>query len=210
MSRFYRKIALLNFIIFTVVMLLIRAQPYDDHELRALLMPDDCEMPCFMGIRPGVTTVDEAVKLLQNNSWVGTIDQNREANYLSWTWNGQQPFFIDASQVGGLQSDATYTLVEGVNIQLTIPLGRTSLILGRLFGFKLQFLGGDLGTLNGKQGALYVATYHDYPIMINAWTFCPFPWVALWDSPSILFYRVRGAEAQPNSPEPLNENIWCR
>ncbi|MBA3869058.1 MAG: hypothetical protein H0X30_07885 [Anaerolineae bacterium] len=64
MTRFYLRLTLLPLIIFTAVLLLIHARPYDDHELRELLLPEGCPAPCFMGIRPGVTTMDEALKSL--------------------------------------------------------------------------------------------------------------------------------------------------
>ena len=52
--------------LFVFPVLLIHAQPYDDSELRAFLMPPEgCPAPCFMGIRPGVTTVNDARGFLQ-------------------------------------------------------------------------------------------------------------------------------------------------
>lgn len=45
--------------------LLIRARPYEDSELFALLTPPEgCPAPCFMGIRPGLTTSQAATALL--------------------------------------------------------------------------------------------------------------------------------------------------
>ncbi len=52
--------------LFLLPVLLIRAQPYDDGGLRAFLTPpEDCPAPCFMGIRPGVTTTEEALEILK-------------------------------------------------------------------------------------------------------------------------------------------------
>lgn len=52
-------------LLFTLCIALIRVQPYDDSELRAFLTPPEgCPAPCFMGIRPGVTTMEEAVAIL--------------------------------------------------------------------------------------------------------------------------------------------------
>ncbi|MBZ0299691.1 MAG: hypothetical protein K8J31_08130, partial [Anaerolineae bacterium] len=47
----------------------IRAQPFEDRAVQALVQPD-CPPPCFMGIRPGVTTMREAVSMLPANAWV--------------------------------------------------------------------------------------------------------------------------------------------
>jgi hypothetical protein len=88
-------------IIFTVALLLIHAQPYDDTELRAFLFPaNDCAAPCFMGIQPGVTTIDDALAVLETNAWVGEVYKINYPSYLSWSWSGLQPTFIDSSKNG--------------------------------------------------------------------------------------------------------------
>ena len=52
MIHLYVRLTLLPVLLLTVALLLIRAQPYDDHELRALLLPEGCPAPCFMGEDP--------------------------------------------------------------------------------------------------------------------------------------------------------------
>ena len=94
MISFYPKLSLPILFIFTVIMSFIRTQPYDNGDLWTALMPQDCPKPCFMGIRPGITTVAEAMTLLKQNRWV------REANWLGvsardgsieWNWNSSAP-----------------------------------------------------------------------------------------------------------------------
>lgn len=85
------RFACVTIILLSGIMLVIHAQPYDDHELRALLMPEGCEMPCFMGIRPGVTTVDEAVKILENSGWVNPIDGAVGELDLNGLWQVESP-----------------------------------------------------------------------------------------------------------------------
>ncbi len=65
MIRLYGRLFILGLLVFTTLLLLIHAQSYDDHELRELLMPEGCSSPCFMGIKAGVTTVENAVKNLE-------------------------------------------------------------------------------------------------------------------------------------------------
>ena len=56
----------------------IRAQPYDDSELRAFLTPPEgCPAPCFMGIRPGVTTREEALTIFM------AIRQHRSEQWMT-------------------------------------------------------------------------------------------------------------------------------
>ena len=45
--------------------LLIRVQPYDASLLRSALLPEDCAPPCFMGLRPGNTTLSEAIRFFE-------------------------------------------------------------------------------------------------------------------------------------------------
>ncbi|MAS36694.1 MAG: hypothetical protein CL610_22005 [Anaerolineaceae bacterium] len=92
--------------LWTLPILLIRGHPYHDDNVRAFLtVPDNCAVPCFMGIRPGITTVDEAIAILDEHAWVAnvTVDLYANARYLppnlegvvTWDWSGLQPPEID-------------------------------------------------------------------------------------------------------------------
>ncbi len=97
MMTFYLRLALLPMILLTAVLLVIRSQPYDDYELRELLLPTGCPAPCFMGIQPEVTTVDEAVKLLEASGWAKDI--KHEGFFITWVWSGTQPTIINTQQL---------------------------------------------------------------------------------------------------------------
>ncbi len=101
MIRFYLRLIMIPIALFTLVLILIHAQPYDDHELRELLLPEGCPAPCFMGIRPGVTTMDEAVKLLNASSWIKQITF-RSSTYISWNWSTQSPNWVDKTIEGSV------------------------------------------------------------------------------------------------------------
>ena len=78
---------------FSLTMSAILAQPRDDAAMRAFFAPPSgCSAPCFLGIRPGVTTYDQALAILQVQPWIDAI--RNEADALSWTWNGKQPSFV--------------------------------------------------------------------------------------------------------------------
>jgi hypothetical protein len=98
MPRFYLHFIVIPLFAFTAALMLVHAQPYDDHELRELLLPDGCPAPCFMGIRPGVTTMDEALKILEASGWIET-DKPKPSNddfgnEISFEWNGKQSDLI--------------------------------------------------------------------------------------------------------------------
>ncbi len=92
MTRFYAKMMLALLILFFAAAAVIRAQPYDDSELRAFLTPPEgCPAPCFMGIRPGVTTVEEAITILENSAQISKIEKTEFNDqgyaYLTINWN---------------------------------------------------------------------------------------------------------------------------
>jgi hypothetical protein len=60
------KLVVLCMGMFMLPMALIHNQPYDSGSLTALLTPpENCPTPCFLGVRPGETTVNAAGVLLQ-------------------------------------------------------------------------------------------------------------------------------------------------
>jgi hypothetical protein len=128
MTRFYLRLVILPFVIFIVVLLLMHAPRYDNHELRELLPPEGCPAPCFMGIRPGVTTMTEAERLLNENKWVGKITFANNT-YITWIWSGQQPTWIDQTPKGSLSGvDDTVTALQ---VSSRIRFGDMQLDMGR-------------------------------------------------------------------------------
>src|SRR5690349_2597637 len=130
MTRYYLRLVILPFLVIALGLLLVRAQPYDDHELRELLLPEGCPMPCFMGIRPGITAVDEAIKILETSNWVDKIDYRPGDRIMQVTWSSNAPFWlanregrrssfisINDDVVAEFQFDTNITLAD---IQLTL------------------------------------------------------------------------------------------
>ncbi len=131
MTTYYFRFALLPIILLTAVLLVIRSQPYDDHELRELLLPTGCPAPCFMGIRPGVTTLEEAVKLLEASGWVEGIDYEQYENnrgFILWNWNTHKPNWIRENLRGSIF--VRDKVVKEITIYSEFLLGDTRLILG--------------------------------------------------------------------------------
>jgi hypothetical protein len=69
----------------------------------------DCEIPCLLGIRPGMALLP-AVEKLRAHPWVRAInypDLFAAEPEVAWHWSGSQPDFIDASVPGYMHSIAT-------------------------------------------------------------------------------------------------------
>ncbi len=110
--------------------LLIRAQPFDEDTLRAVLTPPEgCYAPCFMGIVPGATRAEEAIALLKAHEWVATVTQG---STVSWTWSGEQPARIPLHSRGYFSTFSAYDLplVASIYITTDLPYGELLLVYG--------------------------------------------------------------------------------
>jgi hypothetical protein len=129
MFRLILRPVLLLTLLSALPVVLIRAQLYDDSDLRAFLIaPAGCPAPCFMGIRPGVTTPEEANRILEQLGWTQTDTQWPIRSSLSWYWNSQQSFWIDA-QINGIMGD---TMDGSAYLEIRTParVGDLRLLLG--------------------------------------------------------------------------------
>lgn len=134
MLNFLLRLTLPLIILFVAMLSLIRAQPYDDHELRDLLLPPGCPAPCFMGIRPGLTTVDEATQILKKHKWVEQVTVGEHA--IVWLWNGVQSEFLFNALFGTAGPFGGVVLISGKTVQSVTLYS--------------QFLPGDLYLILGQ------------------------------------------------------------
>lgn len=191
MIRFYLRVILIPIVLFTVVMMVVRAQPYDDHELRQLLLPDDCPAPCFMGIRPGITTKDEAMKLLAASGWVEMSDSTsliENDNFpLTLKWNGKQARFLNAEEGFGLgiifQRVSPKTVVQiSFNLNNNVTIGDIYLLLGKpsMYAQTSMFL--------PQQGYIMSITHQFVPQGIETRTIasCPLSFASYWHQPTAI------------------------
>jgi hypothetical protein len=127
MLRFYLRLIVIITLLTTTAVIFIHTQPYDDQQIRNLLLPDECPSSCFMGIRPSVTRLDEATRLLNQSPWVEKINYN-SPTYISWQWSGQQPRWINTAMEGSL--GAYDDRVTNINVFTLLPLGDALLDIG--------------------------------------------------------------------------------
>lgn len=149
MSRLYLILTLIPIALFTVILLLIRALPHDASQLRALLLPEGCSAPCLMGIRPGITSMDEAAAILQANPWVGHIEKESSnfGDTLKWTWNNQILERILPTSTGLISAAHTSgkPLVDGITISSFLQLGEVYVVLGLPDSEKMSSTGYAVG-----------------------------------------------------------------
>ena len=168
MSHFYVRVVQLSFLLLTAILLVIHAQPFDDHEVRQALLPDDCPAPCFLGIRPGMTNGEDAVTLLQASRWVGEIDDGVSGNqqgFIRWDWSDQKPAWINGSTQGKIW--ATQKRVVTIIVYGAFQLGNTRLSLGSPDQEVI-----DRSADRRGQFSLYSASYGQAGLIIQSWQPC--------------------------------------
>lgn len=98
----------------------------DDSVLRDFIaFSERCESACFLGLRPGYTFIDTAVRTLDRHAWV--VDLNNGVGLMSgsgeltWRWSEETPEIINAAFPG--QVRITDGVVSAVIIEMRAPVG---------------------------------------------------------------------------------------
>lgn len=125
-SRLVLKPCLALLIGFAALVGLVHLQPQDLNPLFALVQPpENCATPCWQGIRPGVTTADEAIAVLEAHPWIA--DMTSVANAVTWRWNGAQPFPANRDDGGSLGISGE--VVSTITLETAARLGDLWLLL---------------------------------------------------------------------------------
>jgi hypothetical protein len=135
----------------------------DDHDLRGLLVPhqDDCPAPCFMGIRPGVTSLDQAIYVLEEHEWVGHVNYSDIAlpdQIIWWDWTETSPLFVDSVIPGRLD------IAGGIASRITISLNTTYGDIALISAMPDKHL---LSDANDNGFCEYVAYYQNNSMMLD-------------------------------------------
>jgi hypothetical protein len=135
------KPALILTTLFTLSIVLIRTQPYDNQELRAFLTPsNNCISPCWQGIRPGETNVFGVMELLKASAWVSTVHFENYSTfsngYIRWNWSGLQPSMILSDDSTNLWFDDN--IAQNFYIETQVYFGDVWLLLGEPDWFNIH------------------------------------------------------------------------
>ena len=172
-------------LLFTTVIGLVYALPgEDDNLLESLIVPPDgCRAPCWQGIQPGVTPVNEAIERLEANPWIDhlIITESFGAThngFIGWVWSGQQPAPIDGRLRGAMW--VSYDVVQSVRIPTTIPFGALWLRFHRPAqgSFHLAL---DAHAMDYV--VLHIAVYRDYKFVAWSEVSCPLSPASFWSAP---------------------------
>jgi hypothetical protein len=193
MTSVYLKLSLPILLLFTATILLIHLQPYDDTELRALLTPPDgCPAPCFMGIRPGVTSADEAEQILKAHPWIKYVPARPRYNgyTIEFIWNGKQPKWIGNDSLTGV--GIVNGKVTNISLYLNRPLGEFQLVYGPPDWSTFSILS------NGKAAA-YSSVYWGQSIGATVLRDCPLS--NIWNTAyTVVWYKQNDIETWQQAP----------
>jgi hypothetical protein len=155
MFRLFAPLTLIFSVVLTVALLLIHAQTNDDRNLRQVLLPEDCPAPCFMGIRPGVTTLDEALAILTATGWVDHFEYETDETSIDIKWNDSSPTWLPRN---GARGDTSLWINKGLisqlNFETNLTLGTIQLSIGQI---PMQRI--SLHYFAGRYFLLYSAVY---------------------------------------------------
>ena len=120
------------------LLLLMHVPPVDDSELQRFFAASCTALPCWQGIRPGETTVAQALTILRAHPWVQTVSEVYTSPYegstntilLYWTWSSRYPFAASNStpQQGIIITDQR--IVRQIYLTTNLRLGDLWLALG--------------------------------------------------------------------------------
>lgn len=199
LTRSLLRLSLLLIAAFTGVVVLIHARPYDDSELRAFLLPPEgCPAPCWQGIRPNLTSVDEAFFYLSQIQGMRFSYEfspfDARSGGVHWEWEN-----VTQAIYGSM--DFTNLIVTNVTIHM--PYGRLWLSLGNPDGG--QYWGEALFNTDGSVIALpdyhwtyyrsYYFTIHTKMRCVRFWREISDIWLAaspeeiLQANPDMITYR---------------------
>jgi hypothetical protein len=194
MSRPLLRSTLELSLLFAALVGLIRVRPYDDQPVRSeLAAPEGCEMPCFLGIQPGVTTAAEAIGILQQHPWIKQlyldpdISQRQRPIAMWWQWSGQQPDYVASSSNGMLVS--TNDIVAMIAIQTTVPYGDVWTTFNQPSSGTLVLSGRSL---------THFAIYSEKRFEVRFLLACPMRSANIWNAPVQLWLTTPEADSYGN------------
>jgi len=185
------KLLLLLTGFFSLLISAVVAFAYDDAyfaDLSAFLASTgECPAPCIMGIRPGQTTLPEAVTLLESHEWVDDVrayvgGRSQDVWLICWSWSGEQPTFINADAYVSpcLHTQRGALTIAGISIPAAISFGEVWLLYEPEQIMLTDFT-------NVKAEAYYTGVYLRNTLYVTASPLtCPIDVSDIWDKQTIV------------------------
>ncbi len=179
LMKYYSRSVILIVTILISIISLIQLQHYENRGVHGLLH-ENCPSPCFMGIRPGWTNMQDAYYLLAAHSWVANSADEfpsllRESSLIGasiprtivrWRWSTLHPEWIN----GAVQGTITLQDRDVLNMAIETQLSLGEIILALGLPDEAHFMA--LGTASDQRFG-YTAWYADEGLLIQTEGVCP-------------------------------------
>ncbi len=193
MTRLFLRLIPILLLLFAAIAGLIRAQPYDDNGLREILIPS-CGAPCFLGIHPGLTSGDEAFKLLNAHPWITNIEFNHDAlgnadvkgdGTISWSWNGTQPSVLRTPFLIAGEIAVHNGVVDSIKLRTAIPFSAVWFALGWPANGWIRPSRVYLGQYDN-----HIAIYPQYGLEFRTLVQHPLRTAGFWNAPVEIYFET--------------------
>jgi hypothetical protein len=211
MSRFMLKALTPLLVLLVLVMSVIHALAYDAayfDGLRAFLQPDHCPAPCFQGIRPGVTTAEEALTILNSSPLVHHVQVGDHVVWWDWDERLAAYVYIHATGVNHpwLTSD-TNDVVDRVSVISSVPFVDLWILFGKP---DRGYIDGVYNQVSGISFAAvtHVAAYDAPHLELQMALTCPVR--DFWSVPARMVWwaKVPDDYGEYDIPKRLTEGNW--
>jgi hypothetical protein len=144
-------------LVFALIVGVPLLRPYNPAPLLALIAPpENCAAPCWGGIRPGATRLDDAVSTLRATGFIEDLnidlDQETDSGVVQWRWNGAQPHWIDERIAGRMTVSGG--LITDISFATQLTLGDFRLSFGAPDSVSAGGFGGGVPTAQLNYAAL--------------------------------------------------------
>jgi hypothetical protein len=172
-------------LLFAASISLIRARPYNDNDFRFFFLPpENCRRPCWQQIRPGATTVNEALNILEGVPWAADVVVNKQM--ISWTWGDESPLPVDTRLPGKMLISNNY--IVAIAVPLNISFGDLQVLFG-------QPRWRSLGKFNRNVSVQF--TYPQEYVTMSMRLECPMNLASFWYAQPEILLNSTSSTGQP-------------
>lgn len=177
-----------------------------------LTPPQDCVMPCWSGIRPGITTEADALASLAGNPLIvpeSVIARpNMRGTAINWDWRPDAPDFVNNPTLRAVPHVwIDDNIVEYILLPTQIPFGDVWEVMGEPQSGMIAVRG--LARIAGAANTLHTATYFDGQIVFDGLFACPVIPVLFWGAPmQLTLYSERTTPVVRRLSYPLPERLY--
>jgi hypothetical protein len=165
------------------------AQPAS-HAAAEFLGAEDCPLPCWHRIQPGITPTVAALSLLKSDPWVNLPDPTaieERANFYDWQWSGLYPFtttvgsahlFVPDGIMSVTRREGEISRVASLSMNAGLALADMWLLLGPPTSF-------TVGSLRENGEVILIVTLYQMGgpgMSVTAFQSCPLNRDSLWRS----------------------------